>query len=76
MRSWLFFSLAAVAVCDGTAAAQPTQPIYLQYDGFVRNKNGTFTLAFGYFNMNNVEVTVAAGDADLSRRRRPIAINR
>jgi hypothetical protein len=45
--------------------AQPTQPIYLQYDGYVRNKNGTLTLSFGYFNMNNVDVTVPPGDGNL-----------
>jgi hypothetical protein len=44
--------------------AQPTQPIYLQYDGFVRNKNGTITVSFGYFNMNNVSVTIQPGDAN------------
>jgi hypothetical protein len=44
--------------------AQPTQPIYLQYDGYVRNKDGTLTLAFGYFNMNNVDIVVPAGDAN------------
>ena len=52
-----------VALC-GPAAAQPTQPIYLQYDGFVRNANGTLTLSFGYYNMNNVDVTVPPGDAN------------
>jgi hypothetical protein len=45
-------------------SAQPTQPIYLQYDGFVKNKNGTLTFSFGYFNMNNVDVTVPPGDAN------------
>jgi hypothetical protein len=44
--------------------AQPTQPIYLQYDGFVRNKDGTLTLSFGYYNTNNVDVPVAAGTAN------------
>ena len=43
------------------ASAQPTQPIYLQYDGFVRNADGTYTLSFGYFNMNAVDVTVQPG---------------
>ena len=52
-----------LAVCR-PAAAQPTQPIYLQYDGFVRNANGTLTLSFGYYNMNNVDVTVPPGDAN------------
>ena len=45
-------------------AAQPTQPVYLQYDGFVKNTNGTLTLSYGYFNMNNVNVTVQPGDAN------------
>ncbi len=44
--------------------AQPTQPIYLQYDGYVKNKNGTLTLSYGYFNMNNVDVTVQPGAAN------------
>jgi len=45
--------------------AQPIQPIYLQYDGFVRNKdNHTLTLSFGYYNMNHVDVRVAVGDGN------------
>jgi len=44
--------------------AQPTQPIYLQYDGYVHNKDGSYTISFGYFNMNNVDVTVPSGDAN------------
>ena len=31
--------------------AQASHPIYLQYDGFVKNRDGTFTLSFGYFNI-------------------------
>ena len=46
-------------------SAQPTQPIYVQYDGFVRNKDGSFVLSFGYFNMNSVDVTVAPGEANI-----------
>jgi len=57
--------LCALAAGDATLVAQPTHPIYLQYDGFVRNKNGTLTLSFGYYNMNNVDVTVSAGDSNL-----------
>lgn len=53
-----------LAVCR-PAGAQPTQPIYLQYDGFVRNANGTLTVSFGYYNMNNVDVTVPPGEANL-----------
>jgi hypothetical protein len=44
--------------------AQPTQPIYLQYDGWVKNADGTYVLSFGYFNMNNVDVAVQPGDAN------------
>jgi len=54
----------ALALIGRSAYAQPTQPIYLQYDGFVHNKDGSYTLAFGYFNMNNVDVTVPPGDAN------------
>jgi hypothetical protein len=46
------------------AFAQPTQPIYLQYDGFVRNKDGTFTISFGYYNLNNTDVTIQPGDGN------------
>jgi len=60
--------MALVLVCLLAAAdvlvAQPTQPIYVQYDGFVRNKDGTFALSFGYYNMNNVDVTVQPGDGN------------
>ncbi len=43
-------------------AAQPTQTIYLQYDGFVRNADSSLTLAFGYYNLNQVDVTIEVGD--------------
>jgi K319-like protein len=65
MKQCGLFLLCALAAADATLGAQPTQPIYVQYDGFVRNKNGTLTLSFGYFNMNNIDVTVPPGDANL-----------
>ena len=43
------------------AAAQASQPIYLQYDGYVKNKDGTYTLSFGYFNLNHVDVRIPPG---------------
>ena len=59
-------SVATVAVwpAGGAAAvaAQPRHPVYLIYDGFVRNADGSLTLAFGYYNVNRVEVTVTGGD--------------
>lgn len=48
----------------GRLAAQPTQPIYLQYDGYVRLASGGFVLSFGYFNVNNVDIPIAPGAAN------------
>jgi hypothetical protein len=42
-------------------AAAQSNPIYLQYDGFVRNKDGTLTLSFGYYNTNHVDVKIEPG---------------
>lgn len=53
--------LMLVGSVAGEAAAQASQPIYLQYDGFVRNKGGTYTVSFGYFNMNHVDVRIEPG---------------
>ena len=46
------------------AGAQPTQPIYLQYDGYVRATDGGYILSFGYFNLNNVDIPIAPGTAN------------
>ena len=54
--------LLTLSAGGAAAFAQPTQPIYVQYDGFVRNANGTFTLSFGYFNQNNADVTIEPGE--------------
>ncbi len=58
--------LAAVALASAGAlvqqvAAQSADPIYLQYEGFVKNPDGTRTLSFGYFNMNSADVTIQPG---------------
>jgi K319L-like, PKD domain len=60
-RGCLFSLTLALVGISMPAWAQPTAPIYLQYDGFVRNSDGSRTLAFGYFNMNHVDVTIPAG---------------
>ena len=52
----------AVWPAVGAAAAQPRHPVYLIYDGFIANADGSLTLAFGYYNVNRVEVTVTGGD--------------
>jgi hypothetical protein len=66
MLSGSFFSGAAILTPVGSfrpaAAVQPSQPIYLQYDGYVKNKDGTYTLSFGYFNMNQVAVSIQPGE--------------
>ena len=56
--------IVALLLVSRPASAQPTQPIYLQYDGYVHNADGSYTLSFGYFNMNNVDVTVPIGDGN------------
>ena len=56
--------LGALSATGARPSAQPTQPIYLQYDGFVRNKDGSFVLSFGYFNLNSADVTVSPGEAN------------
>ena len=52
----------ATAAAASLVAAQPRHPVYLIYDGFVRNADGSLTLAFGYYNVNRIEVTVEEED--------------
>src|SRR5436190_11461004 len=43
-------------------AQSSNQPIYLQYDGFIKNPDAkTITLSFGYWNMNHADITVQPG---------------
>ncbi len=62
-------AVAAVAItlpdafaASAVVSAQPRHPVFLIYDGFIRNADGSLTLAFGYHNVNRVEVTVAGDD--------------
>ncbi len=61
----LFASFAAgLALLAGSpldATAQQNQPIYPAYDGFVKNADGSYTIAFAYFSHNSDAVTVAPG---------------
>ncbi len=59
---WCTATLMPVSLFGHDAAAQATQPIYLQYDGYVKNKDGTYTLSFGYFNLNHVAVKIEPGE--------------
>ena len=64
MKHILRGTILAVAVAGTGVFAQPTAPVFVQYDGFVRQPNGGYVLAFGYFNQNNVDVTIDPGDAN------------
>jgi hypothetical protein len=51
-----------VFMCAMTSGqSQQTEPIYLQYDGWLKNSDGGYTLSFGYFNYNRVEVPIEPG---------------
>lgn len=54
--------LAGALVASDLVAAQPRHPVYLIYDGFVRNADGSLILAFGYHNVNRIEVAVEGED--------------
>src|SRR5436309_2951100 len=57
-------ALVAWATASSSGIAQSERPVYAQYEGFIRNADGTITLSFGYFNMNDADVAVAAGEAN------------
>ena len=59
-RAALALLFASLSVTPGLAQAR--HPIYLQYDGFVRNPDASLTLAFGYHNLNRVDVSIEPGD--------------
>ena len=42
-------------------SAQQNQAIYPAYDGFLKNPDGSYTLAFAYFSNNANDVTIAPG---------------
>jgi hypothetical protein len=54
------FALGFVVLAAG-ASAQQNQPIYPVYDGFLKNPDGSYTLAFAYFSHNADTVTIAPG---------------
>jgi hypothetical protein len=54
-------TLGFVALAAG-ASAQQNQPIYPAYDGFLKNPDGSYTIAFAYFSHNADPVTIAPGN--------------
>jgi hypothetical protein len=45
-----------------TASAQVNQPVYPAYDGYLKNPDGSYTLAFAYFSHNAEPVTIPPGE--------------
>jgi hypothetical protein len=63
MKRAVAASLALAGLLGVSGHAQPAAPVFLQYDGFVRNKDAhTLTLSFGYVNQNHTDVTIQPGD--------------
>ncbi len=58
--------------------AQRNQPIYPAYDGFLKNPDGSYTLAFAYFSHNAEPVTIPPGAEQqlCARSRRSAAADR
>ena len=65
----LFGALIAAGILLGgpltsLVQAQERQPIYPAYDGFLKNPDGSYTIAFAYFSHNADVVTLPAGAAN------------
>lgn len=61
MKPWLTLAFMLCAPFLAGARAQHNQPIYPAYDGFLKNPDGSYTLAFAYFSHNADPVTIAPG---------------
>jgi hypothetical protein len=61
MKPWLTLAFMLCAPFVTGVLAQQNQPIYPAYDGFLKNPDGSYTLAFAYFSHNADPVTVAPG---------------
>src|SRR5262249_35639651 len=61
-----FFSGGAILTPSGASApstaAQPSQPIYLQSDGYVKNTDGTYTLSLEFSTLNKVAASTRRGE--------------
>src|SRR5688572_31978000 len=61
MKRWLTLVFALCAPLVTGLGAQQNQPIYPAYDGFLKNPDGSYTIAFAYFSHNASDVTIAPG---------------
>jgi hypothetical protein len=55
-------AVAAFATGAARAVAQSEKRIYVQYEGFIRQDDGSLILSFGYFNTGDAGVPIAVGD--------------
>ena len=55
------FLTAVIVLVGPFVSAQQNQPIYPVYDGYLKNADGSYTLAFGYFSHNGDTVTIPPG---------------
>jgi hypothetical protein len=65
MKPWLAVVFALSAPFVHSVSAQQNQPIYPAYDGFLKNPDGSYTLAFAYFSHNADPVTIAPGPGNV-----------
>lgn len=70
-------ALVLISILAPQGLAQTEKPIYVQYEGFIKNADKTLTVSFGYFNMNDVDVTIQAGEKNgfapaPANRRQPV----
>ena len=61
MRPLFALVLVLAAPMAADLSAQQNQAIYPAYDGFLKNPDGSYTLAFAYFSHNATDVTIPAG---------------
>ena len=61
MKPWFAAALVLLAPLAAGLEAQQNQPIYPAYDGFLKNPDGSYTLAFAYFSHNADPVTIPPG---------------
>ena len=61
MKAWIALVLTLSAPLIPGLGAQQNQPVYPAYDGFLKNPDGSYTLAFAYFSHNAEVVTIPPG---------------
>jgi hypothetical protein len=61
MKAWIALVFILTAPVVTGLSAQQNQPIYPAYDGFLKNPDGSYTLAFAYFSHNAGPVTINPG---------------